>query len=157
MKQLHLLLVLTLHGLFPAGALAIETTKDTAGQTAVEQEVADVERAFAKSMADRNFEAFSAFIGEDAVFVSGPQILRGKEQITTAWKALFESEAAPFSWQPETVIALPSGDLALSTGPVTGADGKVSVYYTSTWRKNAAGEWKIIFDKGQEVCAPDKG
>ena len=153
MKRFQLLLVSALLGLFPAVAFATEM----AGETAIELEVADVERAFAKSMADRNFEAFSAFIGEDAVFVSGPQILRGKEQVTAAWKALFEGEVAPFSWQPETVIALPSGGLALSTGPVTGADGKVSVYYTSTWRKNAAGEWKIIFDKGQEVCAPDKG
>lgn len=157
MKRLHLFLVSALLGLYPAAALAQDTTGDTAGPTTVELEVADVERAFAKSMADRNFAAFSEFIGEDAVFVSGPQTLRGKEQVTAAWKPLFEGEAAPFSWQPETVIALPSGDLALSTGPVTGADGKVSVYYTSTWRKNAAGDWKIVFDKGQEVCASDKG
>ena len=145
MNRFSLLLVWAALGLFPATARAMET--------AIELEVADVERAFAKSMADRDFDAFSQFIGKDAVFYSGPQqILRGKDEVTSAWKSLFESEEAPFSWKPETVIALPSGDLALSTGPVMAPDGQISVYYTSTWRKDEAGEWKIIFDKGQEVC-----
>lgn len=144
MRKYLLLLVCSLPGFFPAMAQSIETT--------VEMEVANVERAFAKSMADRDFTAFTEFLDVDAVFVSGPNVLRGKAQVAAAWKPLFESADAPFSWQPETVIALPSGTLALSTGPVVAPDGKISVYYNSTWRKNAEGEWKIIFDKSQEVC-----
>lgn len=148
MKRLFVLAACVLISAAPASA---QTTGELI-ETTVEHEVADVERAFAKTMADRDFEAFSSFIGEDAVFVSGPQVLRGKAQVTAAWKALYAGEAAPFSWKPETVIALPSGDLALSTGPVASPDGQVGAYYTSTWAKNEAGEWKIIFDKGQDIC-----
>lgn len=146
MKSLLILVACVLINASPASAQNIES--------AVENEVANVERAFAKSMADRDFSAFSSFIAEDTVFVSGPQVLRGKAEVIAAWKSLYDGEAAPFSWKPETVIALPSGDLALSTGPVMTPSGQVTAYYTSTWRKDASGEWKIIFDKGQDICPP---
>jgi ketosteroid isomerase-like protein len=149
MKRLLPIVALCFAAFAPAQAQSIETD--------VEQEVAEVERAFAQSMADRDFAAFSSFLDEDAVFVSGPEPLRGKAAVMAAWKPLFDGEAAPFSWQPETVIALPAGDIALSTGPVMAPDGTVSVYYNSTWRKNEKGQWKIIFDKGQEVCPKGSG
>lgn len=144
MKSILILVACVLINASPASAQNIES--------AVENEVADVERAFAKSMADRDFAAFSSFVADDTVFVSGPQVLRGKASVIAAWKPFFEGSDAPFSWAPETVIALPSGGLALSTGPVAAPSGQVTAYYTSTWRKDASGEWKIIFDKGQDIC-----
>jgi ketosteroid isomerase-like protein len=118
-----------------------------------EHEVAEIERAFAKTMADRDFGAFASFIDEEAIFVSGPdQILRGREQVTTAWRALFEGETAPFAWEPDEVLVLQSGRLALSSGPVIAPDGSITGRFNSTWRKNDNGEWKIVFDKGQPAC-----
>ncbi len=119
-----------------------------------EAEVAGIERAFAESMAERDFEAFSDFIDDEAVFFSGTKLLKGKEQVTTAWKAYFEGEEAPFSREPERVVVLPSGTLAHSSGPVRLPDGKLSGYYNSIWRKNADGKWKVVFDKGQPACDP---
>lgn len=84
----------------------------------LEREVADTERAFARSMADRGHAAFVSFLSDDAVFFSGPTPLRGKQQVGDAWKGFFEGPAAPFSWAPEDVQVLDSGSLALSTGPV---------------------------------------
>lgn len=121
----------------------------------IEEEVANVERAFAQTMADRDFQAFSAFIDDQAVFWSGSSPLRGKAAVLAVWKPYFEGPDAPFSWKPETVMALATGDLARSTGPVSGPDGSVGAYFTSTWRKNADGDWKVIFDKGQRYCPPD--
>jgi hypothetical protein len=67
---------------------------------------------------------------------------------------LFEDPAAPFSWEPETVEVLDSGKLALSSGPVLNSEGKVFAIFTSIWRLEAPGEWRIIFDKGNRFCEP---
>lgn len=119
-----------------------------------EREVAKVEKAFAQTMADRDFETFKTFIADDAVFWSGEKALRGKNEITAAWKGYFDGDIAPFSWQPETVLALETENLALSTGPVRNREGVTYAYFTSVWKKNAAGKWQIIFDKGQNILLP---
>ena len=121
----------------------------------IEQDVSEVERAFAKTMADRDFEGFKTFLDDEAVFWGAKGALRGKKEVAEGWKPLFDSKQAPFSWQPETVMALESGDLAFSTGPVKDSKGIITSYYNSVWRKNNQGEWKIILDKGQKYCSKD--
>ena len=117
-----------------------------------QQEVRNTERAFAQSMVDRDHEAFATFLSNEAVFFSGSQVLRGKEAVAQAWKRFFEGPTAPFSWQPEQVEVLPAGGLALSSGPVRDAQGKLVASFTSIWRQEAPGVWRIVFDKGNEVC-----
>ena len=118
----------------------------------VEQQVADTERAFAKTMADRDLDAFASFIADDAVFWSGEEALRGKEQVVAAWSGYFDGDIAPFAWKPETVLVLQSEDLALSTGPVWNTQNVTYSYFTSVWKKNETGKWQIVFDKGQKYC-----
>lgn len=115
-------------------------------------QVEATERAFAKTMADRDHEAFMSFLSEEAVFFAGEKALTGKQQVATAWKSLYETPDAPFSWEPDQVVVLDSGALALSTGPVFGPDGKMYARFTSIWRRQPSGEWKVVFDKGCEVC-----
>ena len=81
-----------------------------------------------------------------------PKALRGKPEITEFWKRFYDGPAAPFSWQPETVEVLDSGNLALSSGPVRDPNGKLVATFTSIWRQEAPGTWRIIFDKGNDVC-----
>ena len=121
----------------------------------LEKHVADRESAFAQTMADRDFEKFKTFLDEDAVFFGGKTKMRGKQQIAEKWKRYFEKPQAPFAWKPETVFVAGSGDVAMSTGPVWNPDGKVHSYYTSTWRKNADGLWRVVLDKGQKYCPPE--
>jgi ketosteroid isomerase-like protein len=116
------------------------------------QQVTDTERAFAKTMADRNFAAFQEFLSPEAVFFSGQQPTTGKAEVAQQWKALFAKPEAPFSWEPETVVVLPSGALALSTGPVRDAHGVLIARFTSIWRLEAPNTWRIVFDKGSDVC-----
>jgi ketosteroid isomerase-like protein len=116
--------------------------------------VADTERAFAKTMADRDLAAFSSFLSEETVFFSGPTPLRGKEAVTAWWKRFYEKPEAPFSWKPNEVQALDSGTLALSTGPVFDPGGKCIGSFTSIWRQEAPGVWRIIFDKGGPCPEP---
>ena len=71
-----------------------------------------------------------------------------------SWKDLYKAGPAPFAWDPDQVVVLDSGDLALSTGKVTDASGKVLVRCNSIWRRQRNGQWQVVFDKGSPVCAP---
>src|SRR5471032_889912 len=83
-------------------ACAASLPRDT---SRAEREVADTERAFAKTMADRDFAAFKSFLSDDAIFFSGPgqTPIRGKQRIADAWQRFYDKPEAPFSWQPEQV------------------------------------------------------
>jgi ketosteroid isomerase-like protein len=122
-----------------------------------QRQVTETERGFAKTMADRDYTAFTAYISEEAVFFSGAEPLRGKEQVTTWWKRFFEKPDAPFSWAPDRVEVLASGTLALSTGPVLDREGKPFARFSSIWRLEEPNAWRIIFDQGWEVCDCSRG
>jgi ketosteroid isomerase-like protein len=121
---------------------------------AVREQVLATERAFAKSMADRDQPEFSRFISAEAVFLSGTSPLRGKSKIVEAWSKYFKTPQAPFSWEPSQVEVLESGTLALSSGPVKDPSGKLIGTFNSIWRLEADHTWRIVFDKGNEVCGP---
>ena len=118
----------------------------------LQQQVADTERAFANTMAQRDFEGFISFLADEAVFFSGEKPLHGKQQVAEAWKPFYEQADAPFSWKPETVVVLESGTLALSSGPVFDPQGKQVATFNSIWRLEAPGVWRIVFDKGNAAC-----
>ncbi len=106
------------------------------------------EIAFAKTMADRDFDAFLTFISPEAIFFNGNEALRGRDAIGQGWAAFFEDSVAPFSWHPDLVEVLESGRLALSSGPVRAASGEVIGRFNSIWRKDPDGQWRVVFDKG---------
>jgi len=113
-----------------------------------EAEVEAREIAFAKTMEDRDLDAFLSFVSPEAIFFNGNEPLRGRDAIARAWVPFFEGAAAPFSWQPDVVEVLESGRLALSSGPVRGAEGEEVGRFNSIWRKDADGQWRVVFDKG---------
>ena len=121
-----------------------------------QREVEATERAFAKTMADRDHAAFASFLAGDAIFFGGKEPLRGKAQVAAGWQKYFDKPAAPFSWEPAQVEVLDSGTLALSTGPVRDPGGRVIATFNSIWQRQATGEWRIVFDKGSEVCGDGK-
>jgi ketosteroid isomerase-like protein len=114
----------------------------------LQRQVTDTEIAFAKTMADRDHAAFTRFLADDTVFFSGPAPLRGKEAVAAWWKRFYEKPQAPFSWKPEKVEVLDNGTLAISTGPVFDPSGKAVSSFTSVWRQESPGVWRVIFDKG---------
>jgi ketosteroid isomerase-like protein len=116
---------------------------------AARAQVDATERAFAKTMADRDLAAFGSFIAEEAVFFSGPAPLHGRAAVIEFWSRYYKGAAAPFSWQPDKVEVLASGTLALSTGPVHDPDGKLIARFSSIWRQEAPGVWRIVFDRGE--------
>lgn len=133
-------------------AATIAVAGEATHRQKLEQQVFETERAFARTMADRDFEAFQSFLSEEAVFFSGPGADRGNAAVAERWSPYFESAEAPFSWQPEQVQVLDSGTLALSTGPVLGPGGDLIAHFTSIWRIGDDGSWHIVFDKGNRAC-----
>jgi len=114
------------------------------------KQVDKAERAFAKTMADRNFAAFTSFLSEEAIFYAGETPIRGKQAVAADWKRFYEKPEAPFSWEPESVEVLDSGTLALSSGRVRSPDGKVFARFNSIWRLEASDVWRVVFDKGSK-------
>ena len=115
-------------------------------------QVRDTERAFARTMVDRDHAAFVSFLSDEAVFMGEGPALRGKQAVAAGWKRLYDAPRAPFSWEPEVVEVLDSGTLALSSGPVKDTQGKRVGTFNSVWRKDGSGAWKIVFDKGCPQC-----
>ena len=142
-----------------AGCTAMPTTPAAPPKADIalaRQQVMATERAFARTMADRNLQAFSGFLSEEAVFFSGPTPLRGKAAVTAFWARFYQQPQAPFSWDPDEVEVLDSGTLALSSGPVKNPEGVVFARFTSIWRLEAPGQWRIVFDRGNPVAQPAK-
>ncbi|ANH69589.1 DUF4440 domain-containing protein [Mitsuaria sp. 7] len=123
----------------------------TPSVTGEQNPVRDAEIAFAATMSKRDFKAFAEFVAEDAIFIDGKQPLRGRAAVLAHWKRFFEDPEAPFSWTPDLVEVLPDGKLGYSTGPVHVKD-KLVARFASTWRLDADGRWRVVFDNGSEVC-----
>nr|WP_295773955.1 nuclear transport factor 2 family protein [Rhodoferax sp.] len=133
-------------------AVVAPTTGAGSATTSAKDQVIATERAFAKTMADRDHTAFASFVAADTVFFSGPKPLHGKQAVVDFWAKFYKGPDAPFSWEPKEVEVLVSGDLAISSGPVYDPSGKLFATFTSIWRREAPNTWRIVFDKGNPVC-----
>ena len=128
-----------------AGEVGAPANQELAGQ------VRATEIAFAKTLADRDVKKFRSMIAPDVIWLADVP-LRGPDQVLTRWQKYFDAPRPPFSWAPEIIEVQDGGKLALSTGPVFNPEGKKVGMFTSIWRREASGEWKIIFDRGCPVC-----
>jgi ketosteroid isomerase-like protein len=148
LRVLRVLLVVLSTGLAPASAA-------TPTNEALTEQVRATELAFAKSMAERDFAAFTRFVAADAVFASAREILRGRAAVSAGWKPFFDGAQAPFSWAPELVAVTADGALALSSGPVFNPEGKRVGTFKSTWRREKDGQWRVVIDSGCPSCNCD--
>jgi ketosteroid isomerase-like protein len=114
----------------------------------LQRQVFAAESSFAASMAQRNLEAFAAHLSPEAIFFGDTTVMRGKQAVLAGWKRFFAKPDAPFSWSPDVIEVLPSGNLALSSGPVFDPAGQKIGTFSSIWRREPDGSWQIIFDKG---------
>jgi ketosteroid isomerase-like protein len=80
------------------------------------QQVEDTERAFARSMADRDHAAFTSFLSGEAIFFAGEDPLNGKQQVADAWESFFQ--APDGEWK----IVFDKGSNACNCPNPTGAD-----------------------------------
>jgi ketosteroid isomerase-like protein len=146
LKRIALVLTIATSGAF-GGAARAQTDN-----AALANQLRETERAFAKTMADRNHPGFVSYLSDETVFFGPQGAMRGKAAVAAAWKPFFDRPDAPFSWDPDTAEVLDSGTLGLTSGPVKDPQGKRVGTFNSVWRKDASGTWKIVFDKGCPQC-----
>jgi hypothetical protein len=72
------LAVLVVGTIFLTEGTAVSETNDD-----LTLQVRSAEIAFAQSMADRNLGTFANFLADEAIFFDGPNVLRGKDAITS--------------------------------------------------------------------------
>ena len=130
-----------------AAALRAETNAELQAQVKAR------ERAFAKTMADRDHAAFQTFLADEAVFFGRAGATHGKAAVAADWKPLFEEPAAPFSWDPETVEVLASGTLAISSGPVSGRTAQARLVQLDL----AAREGRAVAGRVRQGLSLDQG
>jgi ketosteroid isomerase-like protein len=140
-------------GLLNVVALPAISTETRARESLADltEQVRATEIAFAKTLADRDVKAFTRMIAPDAIWLADAP-LRGPAEVLTRWQKYFDAAQPPFSWAPELVEVQEGGKLALSTGPVLDSAGKRVGTYTSVWRREKPGEWRLIFDRGCPAC-----
>jgi ketosteroid isomerase-like protein len=148
MTRLRRLMLLTL----PAASLSAPNLRAQATAAALPHQVFTAESAFAASMAQRDARAFARFVADEAIFFGDTTVLRGKAAVIEGWKPYFAGATPPFSWKPDVIEVLSSGTLALSSGPVFEPSGQKVATFSSIWRREPDGAWRIIFDQGAPIC-----
>lgn len=94
-------------------------------------------------------EAFLKYFDDSAKVFEQGQILNGKE----VWQQR-KLDNMELKWYPEFADMAASGDFGYTTGPSEFRIKKGSEkpdhkgYFNSIWRKNGAGEWKVVLDMG---------
>lgn len=121
------------------------------------------EIAFSQSAESKDIESFRSFLDGDARFV-GSVVTRGADEIVAAWQPFFSDDGPAIKWRPQFVEVPEDGALALTRGPyrmiAKDPDGNPVEYwgtFNSIWRKNADGDWHVVFDAGSNAAAaPDE-
>ena len=125
------------------------------------EDVRCAEIAFSVSVEEKDIDAFSALLDDDARFIAN-HVRRGREEIVKAWSGYFKDDASSaIVWRPQFIEVLKSADLALSRGPyrLRGTEDDGDEYedwgtYNSVWRLSNDGRWRIIFDAGSPASRP---
>jgi ketosteroid isomerase-like protein len=105
-------------------------------------------------------EAFRMYLHENAtLFSAGARPTAGRESIYQRMKS--SDGKYELAWTPRTGEVARSGDMGWTWGVYTvtakNADGeeeKSYGKYVNVWRKDAAGDWKVIVDIGNESPPP---
>jgi ketosteroid isomerase-like protein len=129
--------------------LAAPPQKDTADT------LRRLEADFMKAAAERGSQGYMSYYADDAVEVpNGAAIIQGKVKIADTMGFL-DDKSNHLTWTPVGADMSASGDLGYTYGTfefrVQDKDGKTVVdygKYTSIWKKQKDGSWKVVLDMG---------
>jgi ketosteroid isomerase-like protein len=154
MKQLITTFLIIL--LLPAASIA---TKQKAAQGS--NLLIELEANFASEVAKHGHEAFLTYFAEDGVEVVDGGGFDNKDAMRkrTPWP-----EGTTLTWTPVKAEMAASGDLGYTYGnyifTAKNKDGKVVENYgkyTSIWKKQKDGQWKVEVDMGNSSPEPGSG
>jgi len=130
----------------PASAESKPATTDT---------LRHLEADFMKAAAERGADGYMSYYAEDVVEVpNGADAIHGKANIAKTMGFLNDKNNR-LTWTPVDAGISSSGDLGWTSGTYefhsVDKDGKPTVShgkYTSIWKKQPDGNWKIVLDMG---------
>jgi ketosteroid isomerase-like protein len=122
-----------------------------------------LEADFMKAAAERGAEGYMSYYAEDAVEVpNGAEAIHGKANIGKTMGFL-DDKNNQLTWTPVDAGISISGDLGWTSGTYEfrskDKDGKVTIEhgkYTSIWKKQPDGNWKIVLDMGNASAEKEK-
>ena len=151
MKRITVVLLIVI-GTFGLAAFAQE--RNSKGADLLRKLEAD----FAKAVAERGHEAFVSYFAEDGVELEDGGGIKTKDDMRkeAAWPVDLS-----LTWAPVKAEMAASGDLGFTYGNYQlkskDKDGKfVTRYgkYTSIWKKQKDGSWRVLLDMGNSSPAP---
>ena len=119
-----------------------------------------MEADFLKAATDRGSAGYMSYYAEDAVELpNGEAVIKGKTNIAKTM-AFLDDKSNHLTWKPDGADVSSSGDLGYTYGTfefsTAGKDGKPTVEhgkYTSIWKKQKDGSWKVVLDMGNGSSA----
>ena len=157
---MRLLILLAVSGLL-VGAIALaqipagEAKPATAETKPTTDTLRQLEADFMKAAAERGADGYMSYYAEDAVEVpNGADAIHGKANIAKTMGFLNDKNNH-LTWAPVDAGISSLGDLGWTSGTYefrsVDKDGKPNVShgkYTSIWKKQPDGTWKIVLDMG---------
>ncbi len=122
-----------------------------------------LEGEFMKATAENGSAGYMSYYADDAVEVSNNSaLMEGKENIAKGMGFL-DDKSNHLTWTPIGADISASGDLGYTYGNYefhsVDKDGKSAVEYgkyTSIWKKQKDGRWKVVLDMGNASPEPKK-
>jgi ketosteroid isomerase-like protein len=162
MKSSTLVLVVAVCALVAAlfvlpGAIFSGSASTKASPETLKQLEAD----FMKAAAEKGSAGYMSYYADDAVEVpNGAPVIQGKENIAKGMTFL-DDKSNHLVWTPAGADISASGDLGYTYGNYEfhskDKDGKPAVEhgkYTSIWKKQKDGSWKVALDMGNASPEP---
>jgi ketosteroid isomerase-like protein len=153
MKSFLLVLVVTLVAIIIVAPHGRSLASASAGDSA--DTLRHLEAEFMNAAAERGSAGYMSYYADDAVEVpNGGPIIQGKVNIAKGMGFLDQKDNR-LTWTPVGADISASGDLGYTYGTFEfrskDKDGKPVVdhgKYTSIWKKQRDGSWKVVLDMG---------
>lgn len=144
--------IIAFPGMGPSAVAAAKADANTLRQ---------LEADFMKAAAEKGAQGYMSYYAEDAAELpNGADMIRGKESISKTMGFLDDKDNR-LTWTPAFADMAASGDLGYTYGTYEfhskDKDGKPTVdygKYTSVWKKQKDGSWKVAMDMGNSSPAP---
>jgi ketosteroid isomerase-like protein len=159
MKSFLMVLVFTF--LVAAIVLPIARPAVSASPKATAETLKQLEGKFMKAAAEKGSQGYMSYYADDSVEVpNGGPLIQGKMEIAKGMGFL-DDKSNQLLWTPVGADISASGDLGYTYGTYEfhskNKDGKPAVEYgkyTSIWKLQKDGSWKVVLDMGNSSPEP---
>lgn len=112
-------------------------------------ELKNADQGWSKAAESRNLDQFLSFVRDD-IYACGPdgKWVQGKQAVHDEWSKLLADPNFKLTWTVETAEASKDGHLGYTRGTFQGSQGDkpFSGSYTTVWKKDKDGQWRVAVD-----------